>query len=80
MHADLLIDGPDKVVGHAAKEIIDDETGEVLLRKGREVTERVLRRLRELGKSTITVRRPHLVPYRGKLECKWATISAPATV
>ncbi|HOQ29550.1 MAG TPA: hypothetical protein PLH36_12510, partial [Armatimonadota bacterium] len=69
VHADLPIDGPDKVVGeYAAKEIIDDETGEVLLRKGGEVTERVLRRLRELGKSTITVRRPHLVPYRGKLE------------
>ncbi|NLC57850.1 MAG: hypothetical protein GX774_13520, partial [Armatimonadetes bacterium] len=69
LHADLPIDGPERVVGeYAANDLIDAETGEVLLRKGGEITERILRRLREMEKKTVTVRRPHLVPYRGKLE------------
>ncbi len=69
IHADLLIDGPDKIVGeYSANDIIDDETGEIIARKGTEMSERMLRRLRELGKTHVTVRRPHLVPYRGKLE------------
>ncbi|MDH7568337.1 MAG: DNA-directed RNA polymerase subunit beta' [Armatimonadota bacterium] len=69
IHTDLLIDGPVKVVGeYAAYDIVDEETGEIIVQKGKEITERALRRLRELGKTTITVRRPHLVPYRGKLE------------
>jgi DNA-directed RNA polymerase subunit beta' len=59
----------DKIVGEtAAEDVVDMSSGEVVVEAGKEITEKISRRIRELGIITVKLRKSHLVPYRGYLE------------
>lgn len=53
-----------------AEDVIHPETGEVLFAAGSEISDKQLRKLKDLGVTEIFLRKTHLVPYRGNLEVK----------
>ncbi|MCL6518611.1 MAG: DNA-directed RNA polymerase subunit beta' [Armatimonadetes bacterium] len=68
IHTKQPTENPSALVGEVLAEDIIGEDGEVLYAAGTEITEKIARRLKELGLETVTLRRTHLVPYRGNLE------------
>jgi DNA-directed RNA polymerase subunit beta' len=51
-----------------AEDVVDTASGEVVIESGKEITDKVAKRIRELGFQNIKVRKSHLVPYRGYLD------------
>jgi DNA-directed RNA polymerase subunit beta' len=52
----------------AAEDIIDPHTGEPVVAAGSEVTDKIAKKLPDMGVETVILRKTHLVPYRGNLE------------
>jgi DNA-directed RNA polymerase subunit beta' len=50
-----------------AEDIIDPQTGEVIIAAGTDITERLARKIVEAQVSEVILRKTHLVPHRGKL-------------
>ncbi|MBO7393023.1 MAG: DNA-directed RNA polymerase subunit beta' [Abditibacteriota bacterium] len=50
------------------EDIIDPRNGEVLVKAGSTFTMKVMKKLRDAGIETATIRKTYLVPYRGNLE------------
>ena len=51
----------------AAEDIIDPQTGEVIVAVGKDITERIARKIAEAQVQEVILRKTHLVPHRGKL-------------
>lgn len=51
-----------------AEDIINPESGDVLVAAGKDLTERDIRKVRDSGVKTMALRKSYLVPYRGNLE------------
>ncbi|MEN6371862.1 MAG: DNA-directed RNA polymerase subunit beta' [Armatimonadota bacterium] len=51
----------------AAEDIIDPQTGEVMVSEGTDITERIARKIAEAQVQEVVLRKTHLVPHRGKL-------------
>ncbi|MEN6521749.1 MAG: DNA-directed RNA polymerase subunit beta' [Armatimonadota bacterium] len=51
----------------AAEDIIDPQTGEVMVSEGTDITERIARKVAEAQVQEVVLRKTHLVPHRGKL-------------
>ncbi len=49
-------------------DIINPKNGEVLFEDGTELTEKLARKIKDAGVQIVTLRKTHLVPYRGNLE------------
>ncbi|MGI6294488.1 MAG: DNA-directed RNA polymerase subunit beta' [Armatimonadota bacterium] len=49
-------------------DIINPKTGEVIFPDGTELTEKLARKIKDAGVQIVTLRKTHLVPYRGNLE------------
>jgi DNA-directed RNA polymerase subunit beta' len=54
----------------AAEDIKNPENGEVIVPKGKQITEREARKVRDAGIEKILVRKETVVPYRGELQVK----------
>jgi len=69
IHTEQPTERIDRIAGKvAAEDVIDDATGEVIVKAGDTITERLARRIRDLGFLTVKLRESYLVPYRGYLE------------
>ncbi|MDI6828242.1 MAG: hypothetical protein QME62_07155, partial [Armatimonadota bacterium] len=68
IHTTQPTENPSALVGEVLAEDIIGEDNEILYPAGTEITEKIARRLKELGVETVTLRKTHLVPYRGNLE------------
>jgi DNA-directed RNA polymerase subunit beta' len=75
IHAEIDISNSvDKITGETmAEDVVDTASGEVVIEAGKEITDKVAKRIRELGFQNIKVRKSHLVPYRGYLEVEKGT-------
>ncbi|HEV2472735.1 MAG TPA: hypothetical protein VGS41_08735, partial [Chthonomonadales bacterium] len=51
----------------AAEDILD-ESGEVIVKAGDQITDKALRKITAMGMKSVNVRKVHMVPYRGDLE------------
>jgi DNA-directed RNA polymerase subunit beta' len=68
IHAELPSDDTQGLVGETIAEGARDSDGEVVVKAGTEISERVLKKLRSAGDDSVKIRKTHLVPYRGNLE------------
>ncbi len=48
--------------------IVNPKTGDVMVEAGSEMNEKLVRKVRDAGVEVVTLRKTHLVPYRGNLE------------
>ena len=48
--------------------VINPKTGDVMLEAGTELTDKIARKVKDAGVQIVTLRKTHLVPYRGNLE------------
>lgn len=51
----------------SAEDIID-ENGEVILKAGEQILDKAIRKIVQMGRKSVLVRKVHMVPYRGELE------------
>lgn len=51
----------------ASEDIIDPQTGDVIVAEGTDITERIARKVAEAQVQEVILRKTHLVPHRGKL-------------
>ncbi|MBI3910312.1 MAG: DNA-directed RNA polymerase subunit beta' [Armatimonadetes bacterium] len=69
IHTEEPAEKTERIAGEvAAEDIIDDTTGEVVVKAGDTINERLARRIRDLGFLSVKLRKSYLVPYRGYLE------------
>ena len=69
IHSDVPADDPANLVGEvAAEDVVDPNSGEVMVPDGQEMTDRIARKIRDLKVPIVRLRKTHLVPYRGNLE------------
>lgn len=69
IHTEMPISDTGSLAGEVvAVDIINPATGEVLVPAGTELNEKIVRKIRDAGIEKITLRKTHLVPYRGNLE------------
>lgn len=69
IHSEESIEHPERIVGEvAAEDIVDEASGDVIVKAGENVTEKLVRRIRDGGFLTVRLRKSYLVPYRGLLE------------
>jgi DNA-directed RNA polymerase subunit beta' len=68
IHSEVSLEGGEKINGETAAEDILDSGGEVIVAAGHEITDKISKRIREEGVTSIRLRKSHLVPYRGFLE------------
>ncbi|MCL6628351.1 MAG: DNA-directed RNA polymerase subunit beta' [Armatimonadetes bacterium] len=68
IHSTLPTSDPSKLVNEVLAEDILSDDGEVIIAANTELTDRLARKIRDLGIEEVTVRKTHLVPYRGNLE------------
>jgi DNA-directed RNA polymerase subunit beta' len=81
IHARLKVadDGKNIKNETAAEDIAHPETGEVIVAKDTDITERSAKKIRDAGIEHILVRKQVLVPYRGELEVKAGDEVEPGT-
>ncbi|MGB9588297.1 MAG: hypothetical protein ACPL7O_08965, partial [Armatimonadota bacterium] len=68
IHSTLPASDPSKLVNEVLAEDILSDDGEVIIAANTELTDRLARKIKDLGIEEVTVRKTHLVPYRGNLE------------
>jgi DNA-directed RNA polymerase subunit beta' len=69
IHSQENLEDIGKINGEvAAEDIVDEGSGEVIVRAGEPITDKLAKKIRELGFATIHLRKSYLVPYRGLLE------------
>jgi len=59
---------PSGLVGETLAEDILTDDSEVAFRAGTDITDKIIRKIRDMGVEEATLRKTHLVPYRGNLE------------
>jgi DNA-directed RNA polymerase subunit beta' len=64
----MSLEGGEKITGETAAEDILDSGGEVIVRAGQEISDKISKKIRDEGITTVRLRKSHLVPYRGFLE------------
>ena len=72
-----LDDMPSHFVGEIASDDIKDPEGVLICKAGEALTEKMFRRIKELGLKEIPLRKTILVPYRGELEVKPGDVVHP---
>jgi DNA-directed RNA polymerase subunit beta' len=79
IHSPLRLTDPTiKLVGEViAEDIIDPGTGDVVVRAGETIIEKLSRKVKDLELPEVQVRRTILVPYRGELEVEVDDVVAP---
>jgi len=68
IHYEHAADEPSAVAGEVVAEDILNNDSEVAFAAGTELTEKIARKVRELGVEKVVLRKTYLVPYRGNLE------------
>ncbi|MDO8684228.1 MAG: DNA-directed RNA polymerase subunit beta' [Armatimonadota bacterium] len=69
IHSDIQLREHSDLTGEvAAEDVIDPNTGDVMVPVGQEFTDKVARKVKEAGVAVVKLRKTHLVPYRGNLE------------
>ena len=69
IHTEMPTYDPGALSGEVlVDEVINPKTGDTLFEAGTELTEKHARRIKEAGVEVVTLRKTHLVPYRGNLE------------
>jgi DNA-directed RNA polymerase subunit beta' len=68
IHSEISLEGGEKITGETAAVDILDSGGEVLVRAGQEISDKLSKKIRDEGITSVRLRKSHLVPYRGFLE------------
>jgi DNA-directed RNA polymerase subunit beta' len=69
LHTEESIEEPSRIVNEvAAEDIVAPETGNVLVKAGENITEKIFRQTRDAGFLHVKLRKSYMVPYRGNLE------------
>jgi len=69
IHTEMEISDNVSLAGEVvANDVVNPETGEVIVPAGTELNEKLVRKIRDAGVEKVTLRKTHLVPYRGNLE------------
>lgn len=68
VHTEIPLNEASDMIGETLGEPILDEDGEVAFAVGSEVTDKVIKKLKEMEIPQITIRKSYLVPHRGNLE------------
>jgi DNA-directed RNA polymerase subunit beta' len=68
IHSRHATDVPAELVGETLAEDILNEDNEVAYAVGSEITDRIARKIKDMGVKEVILRKTHLVPYRGNLE------------
>ena len=69
IHTEMPVADPSLLAGEVVvDEVINPKNGETIVDAGTELTEKLARKIKEAGVQTVTIRKHHLVPYRGNLE------------
>jgi DNA-directed RNA polymerase subunit beta' len=68
IHSEISLEGNEKITGETAAEDVLDSSGEVIVRAGQEISDKLSKKIREEGITSVRLRKSHLVPYRGFLE------------
>jgi DNA-directed RNA polymerase subunit beta' len=68
IHSKHSTDTPGDIVGETLAEDIIGDDGETAYTAGSDITDRIARKIKDMGIKEVTLRKTHLVPYRGNLE------------
>src|SRR5215212_9089762 len=68
IHSEVSLEGGEKITGETAAEDILDSGGDVIVRAGQEISDKISKKIREEVVGSVRLRKSHLVPYRGFLE------------
>src|SRR5205823_4435271 len=68
IHSEEGIDHLERINGELAAEDIADDKGDVIVKAGETITDRLGKKIRDAGVQTVRLRKSYLVPYRGLLE------------
>jgi DNA-directed RNA polymerase subunit beta' len=78
LHAPVKLgDTASHFVGELVTEDVVDESGEIIIKSGETITEKLYKRMKEAQIKEITIRKSILVPYRGELEVKVGDVVEP---
>jgi len=69
IHSTKVIDDATSLSGEVAAEpVVNPETGDTIVEAGADLSEKLLRKIRDAGVESVSVKRSFLVPHRGNLE------------
>ncbi len=68
IHSTVSTEVPSAIAGEVLGEAVLDDAGNVAFEAGTEVSDKIARKIRDMGVEQVVLRKTHLVPYRGNLE------------